>query len=406
MAGGPLEGIRIVDLTSVVVGPLATQVMADHGADVIKIESPIGDIGRKLTGRGRSPDMAAKFMHLNRNKRSVVLDLRKPAARSAMNRLLADADVLLWNVRPASMERLGLGYEAVRAINPRIVYCGMFGFGQGGRYRDRPAYDSIIQGISGVAALNERASGTPRYVPYVVADRTVGLIAVQMILMALLRRARTGTGESIEIPMFENMAAQVMTEHMYLASFEPPLGGYGDPRVLDEGNRPIATLDGYVCISANTDAQAHGLFEAIGRPELAQDARFATVAARFRHVQDYFAIRAEGLAKKTTAEWLEIFDRLDVPAAPYHRLETLRDDPHLQDVGLFRTVEHPTEGGFVDIGLANRFSGGAREDFRHAPRMGQHTREVLHEIGVPDDEIDAMLASGAAVAHGATTAGG
>jgi crotonobetainyl-CoA:carnitine CoA-transferase CaiB-like acyl-CoA transferase len=396
MAGGPLEGIRIIDLTSVVVGPLATQVLADHGADVIKIESPAGDIGRNLAGKGRSPGMSAKFMHLNRNKRSVVLDLRKPAAQAVMRRLLADADVLLWNVRPASMERLGLGYEAVRAINPRIVYCGMFGFGQGGRYRDRPAYDSIIQGISGVAALHERASGTPRYVPYVMADRTVGLIAVQMILMALLRRERTGTGESIEIPMFENMVTQVMTEHMYLASFDPPLGGYGDPRVLDPENRPIATRDGYLCISANTDAQAHALFRAIGRPELAEDPRFATVAARFQNVQAYFAIRTEGLAQKTSAEWLEIFDRLDVPAALYHRLETLREDPHLQDVGLFQTIEHPSEGGFVNIGLANRLSGGARVDFRGAPRLGQHTREVLDELGLPADEIDSLLASGAA----------
>ncbi len=398
MAGGPLEGIRIIDLTSVVVGPLATQVLADHGADVIKIESPTGDIGRHLAGRGRSPGMSAKFMHLNRNKRSVVLDLRQPSARDALHILLESADVLLWNVRPASMHRLGLDYERVRAINPRIIYCGMFGFGQGGRYRDRPAYDSIIQGISGVAALHERASGTPRYVPYVMADRTVGLIAVQLILMALLRRVRTGDGESIEIPMFENMVTQVMTEHMYQASFDPPIGGFGDPRVLDPENRPLATRDGFLCLSANTDAQAHALFEAIGRPELATDPHFATVAARFQNVQAYFAIRAEGLTQKTTAEWIEIFDRLDVPAAPYHRLESLRDDPHLRDVGLFQTIDHPTEGGFVNIGLANQMSGGARTDFRGAPRLGQHTREVLREAGFDEQAIDAMLAAGAAVA--------
>ncbi len=398
MAGGPLEGTRIIDLTSVVVGPLATQVLADHGADVIKVESPAGDIGRHLAGRGRSPGMSAKFMHLNRNKRSIVLDLRQSSALQVMRGLLVDADVLLWNVRPASMQRLGLDYSSVRAINPRLIYCGMFGFGQAGCYRDRPAYDSIIQGISGVAALHERVTGTPRYVPYVMADRTVGLIAVQMILMALLRRVRTGEGESIEIPMFENMVAQVMTEHMYQASFEPPIGGYGDPRVLDPENRPLATRDGFLCLSANTDPQAHALFEAIGRPELALDPRFATVAARFQNVKDYFVIRAEGLARKTTAEWLEIFDRLDVPAAPYHRLETLRDDPHLRDVGLFQTVDHPSEGGFVNIGLANRMSGGARADFQGAPRLGQHTREVLREAGLDESAIAALLAAGAAVA--------
>ncbi len=398
MAGGPLEGIRIVDLTSVVVGPLATQILADQGADVIKVESPVGDIGRTLGGRGRHPGMSPKFLHLNRNKRSIVLDLKQAAAREAIARLVAGSDVLLWNVRPASIERLGLDYPRARLLNPRLIHCGMFGFDQRGRYRDRPAYDSIIQGVAGVAALHERVSGTPRYVPYVMADRTVGLIAVQMIVMALFRRERSGVGEAIEIPMFENMVTQVLTEHMYQASFEPPLGGYGDPRVLDPENRPIATRDGFVCISANTDAQAHALFRAIGRPELAEDPRFATVAARFANVQAYFAIRGEALAQKTSAQWLALFDQLDIPAAPYHRLESLRDDPHLQDVGLLRTVEHPSEGTLWNIEPANTLSGGSRTDWRGAPRLGEHTREVLHEAGLSGKEIEALLASGAAVA--------
>jgi len=398
VAGGPLEGVRVLDLTSVVVGPLCTQILGDYGADVVKIESGSGDIGRHLAGRGRSPGMSAKFLHLNRNKRSIVLDLKHAGGYAAMVRLLEQADVLLWNVRPASMTRLKLDYETVARINRRIVYCGMFGFGQDGCYRDKPAYDSIIQGVSGVAALHERVTGTPRYVPYVMADRTVGLIAVQMILMALFARTRTGEGQAIEVPMFENMANQVLTEHMYQATFDPPLGGFGDPRILDPENRPLPTSDGYICISANTDAQAFALFEAIGRPELKTDPRFATVAARFSNVKEYFAIRSEGLRARTTAQWLEILDRLDVPAAPYNRLESLPNDPHLRQVGLLKRTQHPSEGPLWTIGLPNKISSGARRDFRHAPRLGEHTVEVLREAGLEQSAIDQLIASGGAAA--------
>jgi crotonobetainyl-CoA:carnitine CoA-transferase CaiB-like acyl-CoA transferase len=396
MSGGCLQGIRVLDLSSVVVGPLATQILADHGADVIKVESPVGDIGRRLAGRGRSADMSAKFLHLNRNKRSIVLDLKQDAGHEALLRLVAQSDVLLWNVRPKSMARLGLDYETVRRTKPDIIYCGMFGFGQQGRYRDRPAYDSIIQGASGVAALHQRVSGEPRYVPYVMADRTVGLIAVQLIMMALLHRERTGEGQSIEIPMFENMVTQVLTEHMYLATFDPPLGGLGDPRLLDPGNQPLPTKDGYICISANTDAQAFALFDAIGRAELKNDPRFCSVAARFQNVAAYFKVRRESMVEKTSAEWLEIFDRLDVPAAPYHTLESLVEDPHLHEAGFFVKVQHPTEGAIWSLGPANRMSAGMRTNPLPAPKPGQHTREVLAEAGLREDEIAHLLADGAA----------
>lgn len=393
MSGGCLQGIQILDLSSVVVGPLCTQILADHGADIIKVESHAGDIGRRLAGRGRSDDMSAKFLHLNRNKRSIVLDLKRAEGRDALLKLAAKADVLLWNVRPKSMARLGLTYEDVKKVNPSIIYCGLFGFGQNGRYRDRPAYDSIIQGASGVAALHERASGTPRYVPYVLADRTVGLIAVQLILVALIHRMRTGEGQSIEIPMFENMVTQVLSEHMYLSTFEPPLGGPGDPRVLDPGNQPLPTRDGYICISANTDAQAFALFKAIGRPHLRADPRFSSVSARFRNVTEYFEIRKRGLSEKTSAEWLEIFDRNDVPAAPYHTLESLMEDPHLSDAGFFQKMEHPTEGEIWSLAPASTMSAGMREGWTGAPKPGQHTRELLASAGLAPADIDALVDS-------------
>ncbi|MDB5904791.1 MAG: CoA transferase [Betaproteobacteria bacterium] len=392
MAGGPLEGVRIVDLTSVVVGPLATQILADHGAEVIKVESPGGDLGRTIGGLGVTPGMGPKFLHLNRNKRSIVLDLKKPEGYQALMKLIERADVLVWNVRPDSMARMKLSYDDVRAVNPKIIYCGMFGFGQGGRYRRKPAYDSIIQGSAGVAALNHRALGEPRFLPMVIADKTVGLIAVQMMLMALFSRERTGEGQAIEIPMFENMAAFVLSEHMYMKTFDPPRGPTGDPRLLDPQAKPLATRDGWICISANTNAQAFAFFDGIGRPELKTDPRFDSIAARFRNVGEYFRIRAESLKEKTTAQWLEIFDACDVPAMPYHTLDSLMEDPHLQEVGLFQRIEHPTEGSIVNMDLPNKLSRGARSDFNPAPKIGQHSVEILREVGYSDSDIDAFVA--------------
>jgi crotonobetainyl-CoA:carnitine CoA-transferase CaiB-like acyl-CoA transferase len=394
MAGGPLEGIRIVDLTSVVVGPLATQVLADYGADVIKVEPLSGDISRNLAGRAVTPNMSSKFIHLNRNKRSIALDLKKPAGYEALIRLIKKADVLLWNVRPSAMARLKLAYEDVRAINPRIIYCGLFGFGSGGRYREKPAYDTIIQGGAGIAELNRRALGEPRYVPIVVADRTVGAIAVQMVLMALFSRERNGTGASIEIPMFENMVKYVLEEHMYLKTFDPPLGGTGDPRLFDAEARPKQTLDSWISISANTNPQAFAFFDAIGRPELKSDPRFSSVAARFANVSEYFAIRNDELKKKTTAEWLDIFDASGVPAMPVHTLDSLIEDPHLADVGFFETIEHPTEGRVINMTLPNKSSLGQRTDFQAAPKIGQHSIGILQEAGYAEEEINQMLEAG------------
>ena len=400
MASGMLAGVKVIDLTSVVIGPLCTQILSDHGAEVIKVESPEGDVGRFLGGRGKTPGMAPKFLHLNRNKRSICLDLKSQQGHAALLRLLGDADVMTWNVRPDSMARMKLSYDEVRAVKPDIIYCGMFGFGQKGRYAKKAAYDPVVQGSAGVAGLMARAHGEPRFVPYVLADRTGGLIAVQMIAMALFNRERSGEGQSIEVPMFENMATQVLTEHLYNRTYVPPpgeaSGETGDPRLISPYYTPAQTADGYFSLSANTNGQVFPLFDAIGRPELKTDPRFNSVATRFANTAEYFAIRAEGMKQHGTAWWLDYCDKHDIPAAPYHTLESLIDDPHLADVGFIQRREHPTEGPILDLAPANTLSGGARTDWLPAAHLGEHTEAILRESGYQDAEIAAMIEAGAA----------
>ena len=394
MTHGMLAGVKVVDLTAVVIGPLCTQILADHGADVIKVESPEGDIGRHLGGRGRNPGMAPKFLHLNRNKRSICINLKDPRGYAALLRLIATADVMTWNNRPASMARLKLAYEDVCKVNPRIIYCGMYGFGERGRYAGTPAYDPIIQSVGGVAGLHEKAFGEPRYVPYVLADRTGGLIAVQMIGMALFHRERTGQGQSIGVPMFENVATQVLTEHLYNRTYIPPIGDAGDPRMLNEFYAPSKTSDGYVSMAPNLNSQVFPLLDAMDLGHLKTDPRFDTVAARFKNVREFYALRGAGLKKKSTAFWLAFCRQHDIPAAPYNTLETLVDDPHLADVGFFKHREHPTEGTIVDLAPANELSGGARDQWLPAPRLGEHTEGILREAGFTPAEIAAMLVAG------------
>ncbi|MBX6745711.1 MAG: CoA transferase [Acetobacteraceae bacterium] len=398
MTGGPLEGVRVVDLTTVVVGPICTRTLADQGAEVIKVEAPGGDILRYLAAGCRTPSMSGKFINFNRNKRSIVLDIKQPAGMEAMRRLIRGADVFVSNVRPAALERAGLDYASLAPENPRLIHCGILAFGSGGRYCNRPAYDPIIQSLSGVAGTFHRAIGEPRFVPMVMTDHITGLIAAQCIGFALYRRERTGRGEAIEVPMFENMASFVASEHLGAATFDPPEGPAGDERLLNPDYRPLPTRDGYITVHPNTNAQAFAFFDAIGRPELKADPRFNTPAARTANAVAYFELRVTALAQRTTAEWLEIFAAADVPAARYNTIEDLLQDPHLQDVGFWEADDHPTEGRIRRTRTASRFSGGMREEVLPAPRLGQHTREVLAELGYDTAEITQMLECGAAQA--------
>jgi crotonobetainyl-CoA:carnitine CoA-transferase CaiB-like acyl-CoA transferase len=397
MSGGALGGIRVVDLTTVVVGPTATLYLADYGADIIKVEAPEGDLLRTLGGQSASGELSGKFMHFNRNKRSIVLDLKQVSGLAALHRLLDTADVFIANVRPAALKRLSLSGEDLRQRYGRLIVCNLMGFGQDGRYRDRPAYDTIIQGMTGVAECNRRAGGEARYVPMVFADHVVGLIATQCIMAALIERGRTGAGQIIEVPMFENMAAFVLAEHMGDLSFLPARGGSGDLRVLDPLGKPVKTRDGYICVSANTDAQTFALFDVIGRPELKSDSRFSSVKARLANIGAYFEVRAAGLAMKTTAEWVEILARADIPAGPMHTLESLMTDEHLADAGFFCEIDHPVEGPMVDMRFPNRFSTGGRDCYLPAPLKGGDSVAILREIGYDDDAIDDMVKAKATI---------
>lgn len=393
---GPLDGVRVVDLTTVVVGPICTRTLADYGADVIKVEAPGGDLLRTMAEGSRNPGMSGKFINFNRNKRSIVLDLKKPDGHAALLRLIAKADVFVSNVRPEALARAGLDHASLAKINPRLIHCSILAFGRGGRYYNRPAYDPIVQSLSGVAGTIARATGEPRFVPMVMSDHTSGLIAAQCIGFALYRREKTGKGEAIDVPMLENMASFVSSEHLGAATFDPPVGPTGDGRLLSPNYRPLPTKDGYVTVRPNTNAQTHAFLDAIGRPELKTDPRFNSAAARTKNAAAYFEVQKEGLPHKTTDEWVKLFDELDVPAARYNSIDDLLTDPHLADVGFFKAEEHPSEGRLRRTKLANSFSGGARENETHAPRTGEHTRSILAEVGYGDTEIDALLASGGA----------
>ncbi len=390
-----LDGIRILDLTTVLMGPSATQLLADMGADVIKVESPEGDTTRR-TGPSRHPGMTAWFLNLNRGKRSLVLDLKAPEGRAAVLRLVEKADVLLYNIRPAAMARLGLGWDDVRKINPRLVYVGALGFGRGGAYSDLPAYDDLIQAATGMPWLYRFAGGQePRFVPTPIVDRLMGAHVAMNVLGGLQALNRTGEGQQIDVPMFETMATVMLGDQLVGQTFEPPLGPWGYRRMLVPDRKPYPTKDGYVAALPYTDAQWRAFFGAVGRLHLYdKDPRFENDAVRLENVNDLYAMTATITPERTTAEWLELFAQLDIAAMPVNSIEDLIDSPHLADVGFFETVEHPSEGTLRRMKPAYTWSGTPLQPGGPAPRLGEHSRAVLAEAGYDEAEIDALLAKG------------
>ena len=379
---GPLAGVRVVDLTSMVFGPYCTQIMADMGADVIKVEPPEGDNTRYISV-GPAPGLSGVFVNVNRGKRSVVLDLRTDTGKSALRALVARADVFIHSMRARAIAKLGFGYEEVAAVNPKIVYTNCYGYGRRGPNRDLTAYDDTIQAECGLAAVQQMLTGEPGYVGTILADKVAGLTALYATMMALFHRERTGEGQEGEIGMFETMASFMLVEHANGAMFEPRLGPAFYPRAVARNRRPYRTKDGYISALIYNDKQWNAFVEAV-RPEWAGE-RFATLEQRARQIDIVYSRVAETMQERTTQEWLALFRSLDIPAAPLRTPEELLDDPHLNAVGLFETVQSP-HGPVRFPGVPTWFSRTPGRVAGFAPQLGADTREVLEELGLRKSE--------------------
>jgi len=394
---GPLAGIRIVDLTSVVFGPYATQMLGDMGADVIKVEPPEGDIMRSAAS-SRSKGMGAVFLNANRNKRSIVLDLKQPDAIQALLKIVATADVFIHSVRPQAIKKLGLSYDDVRAAKPDIVYCSAWGFWSEGPYAERPAYDDVIQGMSGTTDLaRKRGAANPDFAPMVMADKVSGLHAVAAVSMALLHRERTGEGQEVEVPMLESITSFNLVEHLSGAVFEPPIGPMGYSRVLVPDRKPHATADGFMVVLPYTNKQWHSFFKAAGRTEMLGDPRLNDAVLRAQQTAEMYAMIADIMRSKTTAEWEKLLSEADIPNVKVNSLEEVLDDHHLNATGFFKLYDHPTEGRIRTTEAPLKFKKTPGQAVRvPPPGLGQDTMAILEEAGISSENASALIASGAA----------
>jgi crotonobetainyl-CoA:carnitine CoA-transferase CaiB-like acyl-CoA transferase len=396
-ASGPLAGVKVLDLTSVLMGPYATQIFADLGADVIKIESPEGDTTRRLPPV-LGPGQGAMFVNVNRGKRSMAIDLKSDAGRAVVLRLAETADVFIHSMRGAAIQRLGLDYPALKAANDKIIYANLYGFGRGGPYSDYPAYDDIVQGASGLASLQGRLTGgEPGYVASAVADKVAGLTGAYAVMAALFARERTGPGQGqgqeIEVPMFETMAAFVMAEHLCGAVTEPPSGPPEYPRVTAPDRRPYRTRDGHIGLMIYNDKQWRSFFALIGNPEWSRDPMFATMTSRTENIQTVLGKLGDVIATRTTEEWMEAFRTAEIPAMPILSTSDLLEDAHLAATGFWHRADSAL-GPVRMPGIPTRFSGTPGKIGDIGPELGADNRGVLEEAGFSADEIAGLESAG------------
>lgn len=367
---GALDGVRVIDLTTVLMGPLATRMLADHGADVIRVDRPSGG----------ADDISGLGLHVHRNKRSIVLDLKSDEGVAAMRDLVATADVFVSNLRADALDRLGLSADELRRRHPALIHCVANGYGSAGPQAGRAAYDDAIQAGSGLAALHQRRDGAPSYVPTVVVDKTCSLVVVQAVMAALLHRAATGEGQTIEVPMLETMVSLNLAEHYRAAALEPPTAEMGYARVLARDRRPYRCADGWVALLPYTSANWLAFFELIDRPDLAQEPRFATQVSRIAHIDELYLVVAEAAPRHTVAEWLELCAERSIPASRISDLEDLVDDPQIVASGLIERVVHPTLGPYRTVNDPVCYDGLDTGLRRHAPDPGQHDAEIRDEL--------------------------
>jgi formyl-CoA transferase len=390
-ASGPLAGVRILDLTAVVLGPLATQILGDYGADIIKVEPLAGDLMR-ANGISRHAGMSSVFLSLNRNKRSLAIDLKSARGTAVLNKLIKNTDVLVHNMRVPAMERLGLGYQAVAAIKPDIVYCVATGYGQDGPDADKPAFDDIIQAACGLVSLNSLGRDVPDYVPSLIADKTTGMVLVNAVLAALFCRERTGQGQYVEVPMLETMVAFVMAEHLGGQTFEPAQGPAGYQRLLGGGRKPAPTRDGHIALLPYTADHWRAFFSAAGRADLADKYGNCDREARNAQVADMYRDMAAATPARSSAEWLSLCAELDIPATEVYGIDELTAHPHLRAVQLFDVAHHASEGAVRQVRPPVKFSATPASIRSDAPRLGEHTEDVLREAGLDSDEITELRA--------------
>jgi len=387
---GPLHGVTVLDLSSVILGPMAGQYLGDMGADVIKVEGPEGDVTRSI-GPRRSEGMGSLFLANNRNKRSIVLDLKTAPGQAALRRLAARSDVLLHSIRAGAAARIGLSYQALAAANPRLVYCHVRGFEDDGPYGGRPAYDDIIQALSGLAMLQKIAAGEPRYIPSIIADKVTAVHAAYAIALALFHRERTGLGQEVGIPMFETMVAFNVQEHLGGSVFEPTVGRMGYEPIRQGMRRPFPTRDGFLCFLPYNDPHWKRFFDLIARPDLAANPMFATMPGRQANLATVWAEVATQIVQRSNAEWLALLDGSDIPHAVLNELEDLLDDPHLVATGFWEMHQHPTEGALRLPANPIRMPASPPGIRTLPPRLGEHTEEVLHEHGFEPAAIRQLL---------------
>jgi crotonobetainyl-CoA:carnitine CoA-transferase CaiB-like acyl-CoA transferase len=396
MTPGPLSGIRVLDMTSVVLGPVATAILGDYGADVIKVEPPVGDLMR-ANGVSLNKGMSSIFLAINRNKRSLAIDMKSDQGREVLKRLVSSIDVFVHNMRVRAIERLGFGYEQVAAIKPDIIYCVATGFGQDGPYRDKPAFDDIIQSASGLVALNRENLGAADYVPSLMADKTIGVFLSNAVLAALVHRLRTGQGQQVEVPMYETMTAFMLAEHLGGLTFESAPAPAGYARVLAGGRRPIPTLDGHVSMLPYTEHHWVSFLRDAGQEEAIDRLQVRDRHSRNRNIKELYTLLTQIVGTETTEHWMQVCERLDIPATPIYAFDQLPEHPHLKAVGLFERAEHPTQGPIRYVRPTMKFSASPTAVRKHAPELGEDSAAVLTELGFSRDEIAAMFDSAVVV---------